>query len=89
MPMDKSGKYHMNPHNAKAADSASPRDPAAAAPSGDADMDPGADQGGMMMTCPACGTQFPEEMGIAPAGAAAPEQPSQPSGGSAPALTGY
>ena len=89
MPMDKSGKYHMNPHNAKMADSAPPKG-ASDAPAPDA-MDMGADPdaGQQMITCPSCGSQFPEEMGLAPAGASAPEQPSQPSGGSAPALTGY
>ncbi len=93
MPMDKSGKYHMNPHNAKMADSAPPKGGSAdtSAPAPDAGMDMGADPdaGAQMITCPSCGSQFPEEMGLAqPEAMPQPQQPHEAS--SAPSgLSGY
>jgi len=89
MPMDSKGKYHMNPHNAKAAESAPPKgDPAPdAAPAMDAGADP--DAGSQMITCPSCGSQFPEEMGLMqPDAVSQPQQPQQSSGASM-ALSGY
>lgn len=98
MPMDKSGKYHMNPHHAKMADARGPapkKEGAEGSPKEEASepmseaMAEG-DQGGQMMTCPSCGAQFPEELGLAPEQAmpghgAAPTHES----GALPALSGY
>ena len=66
MAFDKTGKYHMNPHHAKMADAAPPKD-AGAPPAHDAmpDADEGSDQEPVMMTCPACGDTFPMEEGLA------------------------
>ena len=88
MPMDQKGKYHMSPHHAKMADSAPPKGGDAPAPDA---MDMGADPdaGQQMITCPSCGSQFPEEMGLAqPEAMPQPQQPHEAS--SAPSgLSGY
>ncbi len=85
MAFDKSGKYHMNPHHAKMADAGSSKD----APDTGMPDDAGQDQAGQMITCPACGAQFPEEMGMQEHGAAATEQPMHQSSGAPPAMSGY
>ncbi len=83
MPMDKNGKHRMNPNFAKEA-SAPPSD--TAAPVMDAGADP--DAGAQMITCPGCGAQFPEEMGLAQPEAM--PQPQQPQSSGAPSgLSGY
>ncbi len=98
MPMDKSGKYHMNPHHAKMADSApkqgaegSPKEEASEPmPEAMAEGDPMGDQGsGMDVTCPGCGASFPLELGLAPqeGQGAVPTHESQ--GAAMPVLGGY
>ncbi len=92
MAFDKTGKYHMNPHHAKMADSA-PKKPSADDGASDDGIDAAADPdaGQRMMTCPSCGAQFPEEMGLAqPDAMPQPQQPSHESqGASMPVLGGY
>ncbi len=71
MPMDKSGKYHMNPHHAKAAD-ASAKQGAEGSPKEEASepmpeaMAEGDTGSGMEVQCPGCGERFPLEQGLAP-----------------------
>ena len=96
MAFDSTGKYHMNPHHAKMADNAPKKgaegSPAeeSSEPKGEA-MAEGDDVGSQMMTCPSCGAQFPEEMGLAqPDAMPQPQQPSHESqGASMPVLGGY
>ena len=90
MAFDKTGKYHMSPHHAKMADSAPAKgggEPPADDGMNDAGADP--DAGSQMITCPSCGAQFPEEMGLAqPEAMPQPQQPHEASG--APSgLSGY
>ncbi len=96
MAFDKTGKYHMSPHHAKMADErgASSKKGPEGSPQEEA-SEPGSeamaegDTGSPMMTCPSCGAQFPEEMGLAqPEAMPQPHQP-QHSSGAPMALSGY
>jgi hypothetical protein len=96
MAFAKSGKYFMNPHHAKMADSAPKKPPASEGSPKEEATEPKAeamaegDQGsGMDVTCPGCGERFPLEAGLAPeqGQGAVPTHESQ--GAAMPVLGGY
>ena len=95
MPMDKAGKYHMNPHHAKMADAAPKKQGAEGSPTEESSepmpeaMAEGDQGSGMDVTCPGCGERFPLEAGLAPeqGHGAVPTHESQ--GAAMPVLGGY
>lgn len=70
MPMDKAGKYRMNPHQVKMSDERGAKKGAEGSPKEEASEPMGeamaeGDQG-TDVTCPGCGATFPLELGLAP-----------------------